>query len=57
MVGSPGRLGGVALVGSPLGSPSTEMVHSPVCRMSIALDSEGNAIILHELKTKHAERA
>ena len=27
-----------------------EMVHSPVCRMSIVLDSEGNAVILHELK-------
>jgi predicted enzyme related to lactoylglutathione lyase len=27
-----------------------EMVHSPVCRMSIALDSEGNGLILHELK-------
>jgi len=27
-----------------------EMVHSPVCRMSIILDSEGNSIILHELK-------
>jgi predicted enzyme related to lactoylglutathione lyase len=26
------------------------MVHSPVCRMSIVLDSEGNTIILHELK-------
>jgi predicted enzyme related to lactoylglutathione lyase len=29
-----------------------DMVHSPVCRMSIILDSEGNAIILHELKKK-----
>ena len=29
-----------------------EMIHSPVCRMSVALDSEGNAIILHELKKK-----
>lgn len=27
-----------------------EMVHSPVCRMSVVLDSEGNSIILHELK-------
>lgn len=26
-----------------------EMIQSPVCRMSIILDSEGNAIILHEL--------
>jgi predicted enzyme related to lactoylglutathione lyase len=29
-----------------------EMVHSPVCRMSVILDSEGNAIILHELKKR-----
>jgi predicted enzyme related to lactoylglutathione lyase len=29
-----------------------EMVHSPVCRMSVILDSEGNALILHELKKK-----
>lgn len=28
------------------------MIPSPVCRMSIVLDSEGNAIILHELKNK-----
>jgi predicted enzyme related to lactoylglutathione lyase len=27
-----------------------EMIHSPVCRMSIILDSEGNSIILHERK-------
>lgn len=29
-----------------------EMIHSPVCRMAVALDSEGNAFILHELKKK-----
>lgn len=29
-----------------------ELIHSPVCRMSICLDSEGNSIILHELKKK-----
>jgi predicted enzyme related to lactoylglutathione lyase len=29
-----------------------EMIHSPVCRMSIMVDSEGNAIILHQLKKK-----
>ena len=29
-----------------------DMVHSPVCRMSVILDSEGNSIILHELKKK-----
>ena len=29
-----------------------DMIHSPVCRMSVILDSEGNPIILHELKKK-----
>lgn len=29
-----------------------EMIHSPVCRMSVILDSEGNSILLHELKKK-----
>jgi predicted enzyme related to lactoylglutathione lyase len=29
-----------------------ELIHSPVCRMSVILDSEGNALILHELKKK-----
>jgi predicted enzyme related to lactoylglutathione lyase len=28
------------------------MVDTPVCRMSVILDSEGNAIILHRLKKK-----
>lgn len=27
-----------------------DMIHSPVCRMSVIIDSEGNPIILHELK-------
>jgi predicted enzyme related to lactoylglutathione lyase len=27
-----------------------EMIHSPVCRMAVILDSEGNSLILHELK-------
>jgi len=27
-----------------------EMIQSPVCRMSVILDSEDNSIILHELK-------
>ena len=31
-----------------------QMIHSPVCRMSIIVDSEGNSIILHELKPKAA---
>jgi len=26
-----------------------EMIHSPVCRMSVILDSEGNSLLLHEL--------
>ena len=29
-----------------------DMIHSPVCRMSIILDSEGNSILLHELHKK-----
>jgi predicted enzyme related to lactoylglutathione lyase len=29
-----------------------DMVHSPVCRMSVIADSEGNGVILHELKKK-----
>ena len=29
-----------------------DLIHSPVCRMSVILDSEGNSIILHELKKK-----
>src|SRR5262249_61445743 len=30
-----------------------ESVDSPVCRMSIILDSEGNSVILHQLKAPH----
>jgi predicted enzyme related to lactoylglutathione lyase len=29
-----------------------DMIHSPVCRMAVILDSEGNSIILHELKKR-----
>ena len=29
-----------------------DMIDSPVCRMSVILDSEGNSIVLHELKKK-----
>ena len=29
-----------------------DLIHSPVCRMSVILDTEGNEIILHELKHK-----
>jgi predicted enzyme related to lactoylglutathione lyase len=31
-----------------------DMIHSPVCRMAVILDSEGNAIILHQLKKRPA---
>jgi predicted enzyme related to lactoylglutathione lyase len=27
-------------------------IHSPVCRMTVVLDSEGNSIVLHQLKPK-----
>lgn len=29
-----------------------DLIHSPVCRMRVMLDSEGNALILHQLKAK-----
>jgi predicted enzyme related to lactoylglutathione lyase len=29
-----------------------DIVHSPVCRMAVCLDPEGNSILLHELKKK-----
>jgi len=28
------------------------MIHSPVCRMSVVLDSEGNSLILHQVKQR-----
>jgi predicted enzyme related to lactoylglutathione lyase len=28
----------------------SDVIHSPVCRMAVCLDSEGNAILLHQLK-------
>jgi len=31
---------------------TNDMVHSPVCRMAFIQDSEGNGIILHQLKKK-----
>ncbi|HEY9841689.1 MAG: VOC family protein [Candidatus Sericytochromatia bacterium] len=34
-----------------------EMIHSPVCRMSIILDSEGNSLLLHQLKPKSGEQS
>jgi predicted enzyme related to lactoylglutathione lyase len=30
------------------------VIHSPVCRMAVCLDSEGNSILLHQLKPKAA---
>lgn len=30
----------------------SDMIHSPVCRMRVIEDSEGNAILLHELNNK-----
>ncbi|HVZ99494.1 MAG TPA: VOC family protein [Caulobacterales bacterium] len=30
----------------------SEMIHSPVCRMAVILDSEGNSLLLHQLKSK-----
>ncbi len=37
----------------------SDVIHSPVCRMRVIHDSEGNAILLHQLKPKggHAEAA
>jgi predicted enzyme related to lactoylglutathione lyase len=29
-----------------------KLIHSPVCRMTVVVDSEGNSIILHQLKPK-----
>jgi len=29
-----------------------DIIHSPVCRMSVCVDSEGNSILLHQLKKK-----
>lgn len=34
-----------------------EMIHSPVCRMSVILDSEGNAVLLHQLNEKKHRHA
>lgn len=30
----------------------SDMIHSPVCRMAVCLDSEGNSILLHQLKPR-----
>ena len=33
----------------------SDVIHSPVCRMAVCLDSEGNSILLHQLKPKKAK--
>ena len=47
------------LQGSHLKSKDVEfksgIMQSPVCRMAVCLDSEGNSILLHQLKPKTAE--
>ena len=30
----------------------SDVIHGPVCRMAVILDSEGNSILLHQLKAK-----
>ena len=30
----------------------SDIIHSPVCRMAVCLDSEGNSLLLHQLKRK-----
>ena len=32
----------------------SDIIESPVCRMSVCVDSEGNSILLHQLKPKPA---
>lgn len=32
----------------------SDIIHSPVCRMAVCLDSEGNSILLHQLSPKVA---
>ncbi|HUQ02699.1 MAG TPA: VOC family protein [Kofleriaceae bacterium] len=36
---------------------TSDVVHGPNCRMSNILDSEGNAIVLHQLTKKRVKRA
>ncbi|HEX9297194.1 MAG TPA: hypothetical protein VF881_15240 [Polyangiaceae bacterium] len=33
----------------------SDIIHSPLCRMAVCLDSEGNSILLHQLKPEAAE--
>lgn len=32
----------------------SDIIHSPVCRMAVCLDTEGNSILLHQLKSKRS---
>ena len=32
---------------------NSDVIHSPVCRMRVIQDSEGNSILLHQLKNKN----
>ena len=32
-----------------------DVIHSPVCRMAVCLDSEGNSILLHQLNPKEKQ--
>jgi predicted enzyme related to lactoylglutathione lyase len=34
----------------------SDVIHSPVCRMAVILDSEGNSILLHQLKPKQKQK-
>jgi predicted enzyme related to lactoylglutathione lyase len=30
----------------------SDVIHSPVCRMAVCEDSEGNSVLLHQLKPR-----
>jgi predicted enzyme related to lactoylglutathione lyase len=32
----------------------SDLIDTPVCRMAVCLDSEGNSLLLHQLKTKES---
>jgi predicted enzyme related to lactoylglutathione lyase len=36
---------------------SGDIIHSPVCRMAVCLDSEGNSLLLHQLEPKTSKAA
>lgn len=33
----------------------SDVIHGPACRMAVCLDSEGNSILLHQLKPKEKQ--